>query len=61
MCGIGSPIDFHRLTKGAIVLEPERLKSRQMILDKLLELGIEAREKCANKDENQSKVQDKMD
>ena len=40
LCGIGSPIDFRWLTKGAIVLEPERLKSRQMILDKLYELGI---------------------
>lgn len=42
MCGIGSPIDFRRLTKGAIFLELERLKSRPMILDKLHELGIEA-------------------
>ncbi|KAL9966337.1 hypothetical protein ACROYT_G024391 [Oculina patagonica] len=41
-CAKGSPIGFHELTKGAVVLNPERLKTRQMIQDKLDELGIEA-------------------
>ena len=42
LCGKGSPISFRELTKGAVVLEPERLKTFQMILDKLHELGINA-------------------
>ena len=42
LCGKGSPITFRQLTKDAVVLEPERLKTRQMILDKLHELGINA-------------------
>lgn len=41
-CGKGSPICFHELTKGAVLLQPERLKTRKMVLDKLDELGIRA-------------------
>ena len=42
LCGKSSPIGFCQLTKGAVVFEPERLKTHHMILDKLHELGIEA-------------------
>lgn len=41
-CAKGSTIGFHELTEGAVVLNPERLKTWQMIQDKLDELGIKA-------------------
>lgn len=42
LCGKDSRIGFRQLTKGAVVLEPEWLKTRQMILDKLHELVVKA-------------------
>lgn len=41
-CGKGTPIGFHQLTKGTVMLEPDRLKTRQMVLDNLQRLGIDA-------------------
>lgn len=31
-CGKGSPICFHELTKGAVLLQPERLKTPKMVI-----------------------------
>lgn len=42
LCGKGSLIGFRELNKGSVVLEPEWLKTSQMILDKLHDLRIEA-------------------
>ena len=39
-CCKGTPIGFHQLTKGTVTLEPDRLKTRQMVLDNLQQLGI---------------------
>lgn len=41
-CGKGTPIGFNQLTKGTVMLEPDRLKTRQMVLDNLQQLGIDA-------------------